>query len=153
MGENGVWILVIVILLLVFWSFSRRRRPRSNKLETAMSLISDINHNIKVLEIRTADHMSKKNFKVINWMFYKDRVDFLKPEVVAALNESFTIAEEFKNKIDVAKKNKNMETLQAMDLSRLKGPLDESRKGLVTWLKENVNTEMQTNTRRNWLGF
>jgi hypothetical protein len=153
MGENAVWILVIVILLLVFWTFSRRRKPRSNKLETAMSIIADINYNIRVMEIRTTDTLSKKNFKVLDWHFYKDRVDFLKPELVTTLNETFAIAEEFKNKIDIAKKNKAMETLQDMDLSKLKGPLEESRKGLVAWLRDNVNTEMQTNARRNWLGF
>jgi hypothetical protein len=153
MGENGIWILVIVILILLFWTFSRRRKPRSNKLDTAMSILADINHNARVMEIRQAEGLSKKNFKVVNWQYYKDRVDFLKPELVATINEAFTIAGEFKNKIDVAKKNKALETVQDLDLSKLKEPLEQSRKGLAVWLRDNVNSEMGTNARRSWLGF
>ncbi len=153
MGENGIWIVVIIVLLLLFWTFSRRRKPRSNRLDMAMSILADINHNIKVMEIRKADPLSKKNFKVINWQFYKERVDFFKPELVEKIDEAFTIAGEFKNRIDTAKKNQNMETLQDMDLAKLKEPLEQSRKGVAAWLRDNVNIEMGINVRRNWLGF
>jgi hypothetical protein len=152
MGENGAWVLIIIIVLLVLWTFSRRRKPRSSKLDTAIAVLSDINYNLKILEIRTADKTSKKNFKVMNWRFYRDRVEFLQPEVVTTINESFTIAEEFKNKIDIAKKNNTLESLD-IQLERLKEPLTQGKKGLVAWLKDNVNAEMQSNTRRNWLGF
>jgi hypothetical protein len=153
MGENGGWVLIIIILLLVLWTFSRRRKPRSSKLDTAIAVLSDINYNIKILEIRTADKTSKKNFRVTNWRFYRDRVEFLQPDLVTTINEAFTIAEEFKNKIDLARKNNTLESLQDMQLERLKEPLNQGKKGLVTWLRDNVNAEMQTSTRRNWLGF
>ncbi len=154
--ENGAWILIIIIILLLLWTFSRRsggRRPRSTKLDTAISILSDINYNIKIMEIRTTDKLSKKNFKVDNWKFNRDRVDFLQPELVATLSQSFEIAEEFKKKIDVAKKSKAMETVQDLDVEKLKEPLTQAKKGLVVWLRDNVNAEMQTSVRRNWLGF
>lgn len=152
MEGNGAWVLIIIILLLVLWTFSRRRKPRSSKLDTAIAVLSDINYNQKILEIRTADKTSKKNFRVTNWHFYKDRVEFLQPDMVTTINEAFTIAEEFKNKIDLARKNNTLESLD-IQLERLKEPLTQAKKGLVTWLRDNVNAEMQTNTRRNWLGF
>ena len=122
-------------------------------MDATIAVLSDVNHNLKVIDLRTADKLSKKNFKVYNWYFYKEKMEFLDPELVTTLNEAFTIAEEFKNKIDVAKKNKALESLQDMQMERLKEPLTRSRKGLAAWLKANVNSEMQTITRRNWLGF
>jgi hypothetical protein len=153
MEGNAAWVLVIVIVLLLLWTFSRRRKPRSSKLDSTIAVLSDIDYNLKVTDIRINDKLSKKNFKIDNWRFYKDRLEFLDAEVLTSLTEAFTLAEEFKNKINTAKKNNTLETLQDMQVERLKEPLTRSRKGLVAWLKANVNAEMQTNTRRNWLGF
>jgi hypothetical protein len=153
MEGNAAWVLVIIIVLLLLWTFSRRRKPRSNKLDTAIALLSDIDYDLKIIDIRTTDKLSKKNFRIDNWRFFKDRLDFLDAEQIKTINEAFALVEEFKNKIDVAKKSKALETVQDLDLGKLKEPLTLSRKGLVVWLKANVNTEMQSSTRRNWLGF
>jgi hypothetical protein len=150
---SSSWIFIVIIALLLLWTFSRRRRPRSNKLDTAMAILSDIDNNLKVMEARLKDNLSKKNFKIGNWRFYKDKLEFLEPELVTTINEAFTISEDFKNKIDVAKKSNNMALIQDLPVEQLKEPLTKSRKGVVAWLRANVNTEMQTDRRRNWLGF
>jgi hypothetical protein len=153
MDDASGWIIIIAILLILFWLFSRRRRPRSNKLDSAIAVLSDINHNLKVVEIRKNDSMSKKNFRVDNWRFYKDRLEFLEKELVETIDEGYKIATEFKEKIDIAKKSKAMETVQDIDVERLKEPFTKGRQGIMAWLRANVNSEMQLDKRRNWFGF
>jgi hypothetical protein len=153
MGNNGAWVLIIVVALLLLWVLTRNRRPRTNKkLDTVIGILSDVNYNLKIVEIRSLDKLSKKNFRVTNWPFYKEKLDFI-PDVVATLDEGFKVAGEYRTKIDVAKKAKALESLEALDLEKVKTPMAEGKKVLVTWLRDNVNNELQANTRRNWLGF
>ena len=153
MGGNNAWVFIVIILLLILWAFARRRKPRSMNLDVAIAVLSDIDNNLKVMQVRIADHLSKKNFKVTNWRIYKEKLEFLGPELVATINGAFTIAEEFSNRIGAAKKNNTLASLQDMQVESLKEPLTKSRQGLVAWLRANVNTEMQNDRRRNWFGF
>ena len=118
-----------------------------------MALLADINNNLKVMEIRLNDHLSKKNFKTGNWKFYQEKMEFLGPETVTAINEAFTTSEEFRTKIDIARKSNNLASLQDLPIDKLKEPLTRSKKGVVDWLRTNVQTEMQADRRRSWLGF
>ncbi len=147
------WIIVIAIAILLIWWFARRGRSSTAKLDMTIGVLSDVNTNFRIMETRLTDKLSKKKFHVSNYRVYKDKLEFLDPTVTASLNEAFTIAEDFNTKIEVAKKSNNMSSLQELPLENLREPLTKSKQGLVTWLKANVQTELQNNKRRNFLGF
>jgi hypothetical protein len=153
MSDLSGWIILVAAGLLLIWYFARRRNRGTMKLDVTIGVLSDVNGNLKVLETRLADRLSKKRFHISNYRGFKDRLEFLDPAVTAALNEAFTIAEEFNTKIDIAKKNNNLAVLQDLPLENLRDPLTRSKQGLVVWLKANVQSEMQNNKRRNFLGF
>jgi len=148
------WILLVAIILLLFFLLTRtRKKQRSNKLDTAIAVLGDINHNLKVMELRKTDKLSKKNFKVDNWKFNKEQLVFIEKEMVELMDQGFKVAEEFKVKIDTAKKSKTLESLPDMDYEQMKEPFLKGRQALLTWLRANVNSELGLDKRRSWLGF
>ncbi len=152
MSENW-WIILIIIAILLVWTFFRRKSSATPKLDTAIGIITDVNNNLRLVEVRQADPVSKKKFSDGNWRRNQDRVEFLDAAVVTALKDAFTMVEEFNSKIDVAKKNNTLSTLRDLPLEDLKGLLTTSKKGLAEWLKANMQSELQNTKRRTWLGF
>jgi hypothetical protein len=152
MSENW-WIILIIIAILLVWTFFRRKSSATPKLDTAIGIITDVNNNLRVVEVRQAEPASKKKFSDGNWRRYQDKLEFLDAAVVSALKEAFTLVEELNSKIDVAKKNNTLSALQDLPLENLKGLLTTSKKGLADWLKANMQSELQNTKRRTWLGF
>jgi hypothetical protein len=152
MGENW-WIILIIIAILLIWTFFRRKSSATPKLDTAIGVITDVNNNLRNIEIRQTDPASKKKFSNGNWRHYGDKLEFLDESLVKSLQEAFNLVEEFNSKIDVAKKNNTLSTLQELPLDNLKGLLTTGKKGLAEWLKANMQYELQNTKRRTWLGF
>jgi len=152
-AEWSQYIIFIVIILLLVWSFMRRRRTASPKLDAVVGIISDVSQNLRILEERLTDWKSPKKFKTGAWRFYQDKVTFLDTELLAVLREAFTLAEDFNARIDSARKNHILSTLQDMPVERLRGPLMRSKEGLTAWLRANMETEMQGSKRRGLFGF
>jgi hypothetical protein len=152
LSENW-WIILIIIAILLVWTFFRRKSSATPKLDTAIGIITDVNNNLRVIDLRQADPVSKKKFSDGNYRRYQDKLEFLDPPLVAALKEAFTLVEEYNSKIDVAKKNNMLSTLRDLPLENLKGPLTISKKGLAEWLKANMQAELQNTRRRTWMGF
>jgi hypothetical protein len=84
---------------------------------------------------------------------YKNKLEFLDPTLLTAINESFTIAEDLNSRIDSARKNRAMATLQDMPLEKLRAPLTKSKEGLTIWIRTNYQAETQNNQRRGCSGF
>jgi membrane-associated HD superfamily phosphohydrolase len=152
MSENW-WIILIIIAILIVWTFFRRKSTATPKLDSAIGLITDVNNNLRVIDSRQTEPASKKKFSDGNWRRYQDKLEFLDASLVSSLKETFTLVEEYNSKIEVAKKNNTLSTLQDLPLENLKGLLTTDKKGLADWLKANMQSELQNTKRRTWLGF
>jgi hypothetical protein len=151
-GDWTSWILIALIIALFIWNMSRRRKSGNPNLDAAVAVFTDINTNLKVLDERSTNSQSGKKFAVRNWMMYREKLTFLDSSLTASLNESFTMMEEFNSRIESAKKNKALYTLQDMPLEKLRGPLTKSKDELLAWLKTTYESEQQKNPRRGCMG-
>ena len=132
---DSIWIILIIIALLLVWSLVRRKNTATPKLDAAIGVITDVNTDLRIVEIRQADPKSKKKFSNGNWRRFEDKLIFLDASVISSLKEAFTLVEDFNSRIEV------------------KGLLSDCKKGLAEWLKANMQSELQNTKRRTWLGF
>ncbi len=148
------WILIGVILILLVWNTTRRRNRRGNtNLDAAMMVLSNVNDNLNILEERLANRQSTKKFKTNGWIIYKNKLGFLSAELVADINEAFTMAQDFNSQIDAARKSKVMSTLQEIQVEKIREPLNKSKEGLAGWLKTSFEQEQRDNPRRGCMGY
>ena len=152
-GDWTQWAIIGLIVILLIWNISRRKKSGSVRLDGVMGILSDIDDNLKVLEERAANWQSKRKFKTGIWRMYKGKLDYLESSLVAKIDETFAIAEELNDRIESAKKNKMMSTLQDLPLDKLRGPLTESREKLIAWLKTSYEDETKNSPRRGCMGF
>jgi hypothetical protein len=142
-----------MVVLALVWSMSRRKKQTSSKLDSVFFLLSDINDNLRIIETRAADWQSKKTFKTKGWNFYREKVSFLEEENLETLSQSFTLASSFNERINIAKKNKNMATLQDMQLDQLRIGMTTCKDVLTKWLRANMEKERPQPVKKNFLGF
>jgi len=152
-GEWSQYIVFLVIIIFLVFSYLRRKKTSSPRLDAAAGLISDVSENLQIMENRISNWQSKRKFKTSSWKYYKEKVGFLDTNLLSTINEAFTLAEDFNARIDSARKNNLMSTLQDMQVERLRGPLTKSKEGLMAWLKANMQTEMQNKKGRGLFGF
>jgi hypothetical protein len=152
-GDYTTWLLLVLIFGLLIWNLTRRRRTGNTNLDAALAVLTDVNHNLKVMEERLTNWQSKKKFQIKGWRMYKDKLGFLDTDLNSSLNESFALADEFNARIETARKNQALYTLQDMQVERLRGPLTKSKEGLVNWLRSAYEAEQQNGTRRGCMGF
>jgi hypothetical protein len=152
-NDTTTWILIAILIVVLVWNFTRRRKSSNTNLDAALGIIADIESNQKIVDVRAADYQSKKKFKTGMWKLYKEKVPFLPAELVTSLTQAFNMAEEFNSRIDNARKNNSMATLQDMPLDKFRDLLNQCREGIVTWLKTGYQSDQQNSGRRGCLGF
>lgn len=107
-----------------------------------MVILSDVSENIKILEERSANPQSARKFINKGWLRFKDKIGFLESADIAYIDEAFTLTDEFNAKIDLARKNRSLGTLQEMPVERLRESLNKSKTALSDWLRVNYQKEM-----------
>lgn len=147
------YIIFLVLILFLFWTFSRRKKTGTPNVDAAMGILTNVNDNIKIMEDRLTNRDSKKKFQTGGWKLYKDKVGFLDASLISTMNQAFSMAEDFNGRIDFARKNRAIATLQDMQVDRLREPLTRSKEGLVAWLRANMQNELQNKKRRGFFGF
>ena len=138
-GEIGkvlAYLVPVIILLLVNVVF-RKQREQQRRLEVVRSLLSEINHNQKLVEAFSFQWQAKK-FKTRSWKTNKAKTDYLDQSLHATLTGAYEIAEEFNHEIEAAKKHKSASYLASIDVNRLREPLAKSKQELEEWLKANT---------------
>ena len=145
-------ILLFLIVAMLVWSVTRRRRPVNDNLSAAIALITDIDYDLKVLDERRSNNQSNKLFKVGGWERYRAKLGFLDTELVSSLNEVFGQIGDFNARIKTARKNKAFGTLQDMPLEITRDRLNICKQGLIQWLKSSAGTNSQS-SRPGCMGF
>ena len=138
-GTNGIVILAIVALL-VLNIFLRKRRGEKTPLEIAMGLLMDVSRNQKLAE-DFQFNLKVNKFKTGSWKRNSNKIDFLDQSLQNTLASAFSMAEQFNQDIDAAKKHKSTTYLSGIAADKLKEPLAKSRQGLEEWLQANVGTQ------------
>jgi hypothetical protein len=102
-----------------------------------VTLLSEINQNQRLLE-NFDFHLRTKKFKTDSWERNKSKLDFLPQELLATLSHAFSIAKDFNEKIDTARKYKSTSYMASIELDKLKLPLAKGKQQLKEWLEANL---------------
>jgi len=155
-AASGFWenfgLLIPIIVIIIFGILMRRRRGGSSHLEVAVGLLSEINHNLKVMDTISSDWRVKKRFKTDNWSRNQDKIDFLDQELQNNLSNAFGLAEDFNQMIVDAKQHKSSSYLASIQPDKLREPLTKSKDGLTEWVQANFQTELFQRKRRGLFG-
>ena len=135
-AENPTLIVGIVLFLLLWVFFMRRRKPETTQRAIAESLLSEVRLNQAMLEFCRVREKPKK-FSASNWRINKARLDFLAQSLQVLLSDVYSMAEDFNRQMDVAKRSKTASHIAYLDMEKLKEPLVKSREGLEDWLTAN----------------
>jgi hypothetical protein len=138
------YLIVAIVAVFFFWLFMRQKKHSSLKTGLVSSLTREIKDNLKIIEVRSGNPQSVKQFKTKEWTTYRTKVSFLGEENVKNLSEAFKLASEFNVMIDQARKSKNLASLQAMQIEHLKEPMVKSQDGLAKWLQDNLHRELES---------
>ena len=152
-GEDTQWAIIIPIIILIVLSFVMRRRRPAERTdpEIAGSLFLDVNENLKLAESFSFQRRPRK-FRTGSWQRNSEKVGFLPRTLQDALSTAFTLAEDFNQQIDAAKKYKSTIYLSGVDVQKLEGPLTKSKEGLEEWLKANMQQMGPAAGRRGCMG-
>ena len=139
LSDTAINILIIlgIAFLIGINLFIKSRHQARTPAEIVLGLLSEINHNQKLV----ADfqfHLNVKKFKTDSWKVYKTKVDFLGQSLLTTLDTAFSMAENFNHDIDTAKKYKSASYLAVISIDKLKELLAQSKQGLEEWLQANV---------------
>jgi hypothetical protein len=142
MSDWQSYIIFAIVILLLFWILTRGRRKGSNRLQIIIGLISNVNDNLKIMEMHVTNKESTRKFKTRDWNYSLDKLDFIDQPVVEELKQSYTTMNDFNEKIELASRNKNTASLMELPVENLREPLIKGRQGLSQWLRDNLQKEM-----------
>jgi hypothetical protein len=145
------WDTIVILVFFVatmVWGIMRRKKQGNSKVQTTLSLMQDINSNLRVVDERVRDWKTYKRFKTGAWEQYQEKIEFLDMPVKDSLKKAFTMAADFNSRIDVARKNKSLAYLSDISAESLREPLVRSKAGIQEWLNANLQSELYNNSRR-----
>ena len=134
-GKILGYLLPVIIFILVN-IFFRKQQEQKRRLMVVRSLLSEINHNQKLMEASLFQWQAKK-FKTGSWKRNRDKMDYIDQDLHTTLASAYEIAEEFNREIEAAKTHKSASYLAGIRVDRLREPLARSRQGLEEWLQLN----------------
>ena len=138
-GKILAYLIPVIVIILTNVVF-RKQKQQKERLTVVRSLLSEINHNQKLMEAFSLQWQTRK-FKTGTWKRNKEKIDYIDPGLRYTLDAANAIADEFNREIDAAKKHKSMSYLAGIRVDRLKEPLAESKEGLEEWLRLNTGKE------------
>ena len=148
---QNVALIALVLLVFVASIFFRKRKGESAPMIIAMTLLRDVDKNQKLVQ---AFHFNWKTnkFKTGNWEKYGDKLGFLDEELQDVLSKAFSLAEDFNERIEEAKKRKTSSYLATIQVDKLSVPLSKSREGLEQWVQDNWGKQELYPKRRGLFG-
>ena len=132
--------LIPIIIFLVFNIIFRKQQEQKKKLTSVRNLISEIDHNQKLIEAFSMQWQTRK-FKTSAWKQTKGKMDYLDSGLRYILSDTYAIIEEYNREIDMAKKQKSASYLVNIRGERLTKPLAQSKEGLEEWLQLNKGSD------------
>jgi hypothetical protein len=129
--------ILVVVVIIVLGVLLRRWRGPGNSMETAIMLIGDIRHNLKVLSNFSPNTPTFKKLKTGSWEKNSERITFLDEPVRDTMKQAFTLAQTFNEQVDAAKRNRSTSFLMNISTGELIEAFNKSREELAAWIREN----------------
>ena len=141
-GEGSQWAILIPIIILIVLTFVMRRRRPAEKTDPEIvgSLFLDVNENLRLME-RFSVRGRPKKFRTDSWKRNSEKVGFLPQSLQETLSQAFSLAEDFNQSIDAAKKQRSSIYLTGVDVHKLEAPLTKSKEELEEWIRANMPVE------------
>jgi len=151
-GEGSQWAIIIPIIILIVLSIVMRRRRPAEKTESEIvgSLFVDVSENLRLMEKFSYQGRPKK-FRTDSWKRNSEKIGFLPETLQETLSRAFSLAEDFNQQIDAAKKQRANIYLTGVDAHKLEAPLTKSKEGLEEWIRANM--PLDTGGRRGCMGM
>jgi len=151
-GPLGNILLVVVIILFMLGSiFLRRRSAEKTELGKIVSLLSEINQNLKIIDAFSF-HWRTKKFKTGAWQRNTAKLDFLDEKLQTTLANAFGMAEEFNREIDEARRHKSSSYLASIKVDKLKDVMTKGQQELGEWFQENKDKQELLPRKRGLFG-
>jgi len=151
-GPLGNILLVVVIILFMLGSiFLRRRSAEKTELGKIVSLLSEINQNLKIIDAFSF-HWRTKKFKTGAWQRNTTKLDFLDERLQTTLANAFGMAEEFNREIDEARRHKSSSYLASIKVDKLKDVMTKGQQELGEWFQENKDKQELLPRKRGLFG-
>ena len=137
----------VVLLLLVANFFVRKRKMERTTLGMVVTVLDELRFNEKHTD-EFSFHRGFRNFRTSHWNRNKIRFDFIPTEVMATVGRAMDMCDDANERIAAARRYGSDSYMAAIDVDKLKKPIDNAREILGNWLQENVdNPELQPKKR------
>jgi len=153
-GENileTILPLIAIVLFIMFNFFIKRRTTEKTELGKIIAMLSEINHNLKIIDAFSFN-LGVKKFKTGSWTRNQAKLDFLDERLRTNLTRAFGMTEEFNQNIDAARKHKSSSYLASIETDKLKEALTKSQQELGEWLNENKDKKELLPKKRGLFG-
>ena len=138
--RNLPFIFVIIAVMLLPFFLGRRRRAATMPQEVVRNLLSEVRLNLSLAEVYSLNGRVQR-FETVSWRLNKSKLDFLNQALQVALVDAFTMAEDYNQQMDAAKKHRSAGYLVSINIHKLKESLTKSKEGLEQWLLSKVGTK------------
>lgn len=137
--------------MFAFNLYWRQRRAEKTPLGLVVSVLSEVNHNQKVMNNFTTNRKTRK-LKTASWRRNRVRADFLPYELKSSLDQASEMAGDVNNRIDTARKRNSDSYMIGVNVEAVKVPLARSQEQLKEWLMENASKPEYAPRRRGLFG-
>ena len=147
-------IVIVMVLLLAFNIFIKSRRGQGQQktpLGAVGALLTEVDYNHKLLS--TFDyHRQLNRFQTASWERNKGKLDFLPHGLLNILADTFGLAADFNERIDMSRKYKSDSYMASIDVRKMQPLLEKSRQGLEEWFEANRQNPAYAPKRRGLFG-
>jgi len=136
-------VIFIIVVVAIFGLFAVLRRsgrgPVRGRAELVRTLLGEVN-----IAQALVDNFGVRPvplpFQTGTWFANRERLQFLGENLRKDLGTTFGVAQDFNQRLKVAKKGKPAAVKVELAIEKIRGPLERSKKGLEDWLLANVGT-------------
>ena len=148
---GNILLIAVIILFMVGSIFLRRRSAEKTELGKIISLLSEINQNLKIIDAFSF-HWRAKKLKTGAWQRNEAKLDFIGEKLQTTLANAFGMAEEFNRGIDEAKRHKSTSYLASIQVDKLKDTMTKGQQELGEWFQENKDKQELLPRKRGLFG-
>ena len=130
----GVAMFLLLGLSIGLQIFRTRRAP----LGRVVALLKAIKHNQKLVEDFSYSRDIAK-FKTGSWERYREKLVFLPQELRKEMTRLCDIVIDINTRIDEARRHQSDSYMAAIEVDKLKAPMDNCRMQLEEWIMANMN--------------
>ena len=134
-SANTLYIAIgaLIFGIIIVNGVLKRRRGGKTPQETVALLLYEIYINQKLSDTFHYSWRVRK-FKTNTWKRARNRLSFLNQRLLDDLSNAFTMADDFNQQINLARRDKSSSYVASINVDKLKPLLARSREGLEEWM-------------------